>query len=659
MQRPSAAGPLAAGLTAVGLFTFWSIRDAGSDPADWLLGALLLIGLLVTVIVGTGGLTRVVTRSERIALVALSALTLWAFASIAWADIRADAWNGADRVLLYLVVFTLFLVLRWRTGTATIVLGAYVLATALVATLSLARATSDRPDMFIAGRLSYPTGYPNANAAVFLSGFWVALVLATRRTVPVPLRVGAAMAAALLPQVALLSQSRAMLVAFPVTAAALLIALPGRIRTVVGVAVSVGIVAATWGTHTAVFDAARSGGGTLDSAIGRTSTVAAAAVVLTGIAALGWALVDRRLELSPWSVRTLNRSALAAAVITAFVLAVVAIAAHPVEQVQSAWKTFTAVSVQDNSQPHFTVGLGSNRYDFWRVAIQRFKAEPLTGIGADNFAVDYLRERRSIEEPAYPHSLEVMVLSQLGLLGATLFALFVAAVGTAAIPRRRDEPATAALAGAAVAGSMYFLVHASVDWFWEIPALGAPAFALLGLAISVRACSRREKLARASRASGYATAAALAAAVVAAICCALPWLSHRQVDRAVAVWRSDPESAYDHLERARALNPLSGEPDLVAGAIAARRDDRVRMRSLFARSLERNPYSWYAQLELGLTESVSGRRQAALAAVRRAVALNPQEPLLREVLGRLEQGEQISPRSLDAVFVDRIASRTR
>lgn len=643
-------------MAAIGLFTFWSIRDAGTDPADWLLGTLLLIGLLFSVIVGAGGLPRVAARSARIALMALAGLALWAFGSIAWADVRGDAWSGADRVLLYLVVFGLFLVLRWRTATATIVLGAYVLATALVAGLSLARAASGRSDLFIAGRLSYPTGYPNANAALFLSGFWVALVLATRRTVPVPLRVAAAMAAALLPQVALLSQSRATLVAFPVTAVVLLLMLPGWVRTMVGVAVSVGIVAATWSTHTAVSDAARNGGGTLESAIGRTSGTAAVVIVLTGIASLAWALADRRIELSDRSVRILNYSALAAAAFAVVTVTAVAIALHPVDRVQSAWKTFTAVSVSDNSESHFTVGLESNRYDFWRVAIQRFKAEPLTGIGADNFAVDYLRERRSIEEPTYPHSLEVMVLSQLGLLGAALFAVFVAAAGTAAIPRRRDNPATAALAGAAVAGFTYFLVHASVDWFWEIPALGAPAFALLGLAVSVRACAGQGEAVRSS--STRATALAVAAAGVAAVCCALPWLSHRQIDTALAVWRSDPESAYHHLERARGLDPLSAEPDLVAGAIAARLDDRPRMLTLFARSLERNPHSWYAQLELGLAESISGRPQAAVAAVRRAIGLNPQEPLLREILDRLEQGEQISPSSLDAIFLDRIASRT-
>ncbi len=653
--------PLAAGLTAIALFAVWGARNAGTDPADWLLGTFLLIGVLASLIVGNGGLPRVLGRLEVAALCALGALVLWTFASIAWAEVRGDAWNGANRMVLYAVVFTLFLVLRWRAAAATIVLGAYVVSVAAIAVLSLERASSGRADLFLDGRLSYPTGYPNANAAFFLSAFWVALVLATRRTVPVPLRVAAAMAAALLPQAALISQSRATLVAFPATAIVLIVALPGRVRTAVGVIATIVLVAVTWETHVSVFDAAQEGRRALETAVGEASAVIAGAVAVAAVASLAWALVDRRVTLSERQTRVLERSALAAAAIFAVAATAVVIALHPVERAQSGWRTFTAVAVTDTTEAHFSLGLGSNRYDFWRVAMSRFGARPLTGVGADNFAVDYLKERRSIEEPTYPHSLQVMVLSQLGLVGGALMLVFLAAAGTAALPRRREDPGVTALAGAALAGCVYFFLHASVDWFWEIPALGAPAVALLGLAVSVRAGARQTEAepVRSSRARGLVLVPAVAAAGVAAVSCALPWLSHRQVDRAVAVWRSDPESAYDHLERARSLNPLSGEPDLVAGAIAARLDDRARMRSLFARSLERNPYSWYAQLELGLTESVSGRPQAALAAVRSAIALNPQEPLLREVLGRLERGEQISPRSLDAVFVDRIASRTQ
>ena len=47
--------------------------------------------------------------------------------------------------------------------------------------------------------------------------------------------------------------------------------------------------------------------------------------------------------------------------------------------------------------------LGSNRYDFWRVAIHQFREHPVGGIGARGFRVAYLGARRSPETPARAH----------------------------------------------------------------------------------------------------------------------------------------------------------------------------------------------------------------------------------------------------------------
>lgn len=650
--------PLAVGLVAVALFVGLGLRDGGIDPVDWLLAALLLIGVLASVAIGHGGLPRRLGRVEVTALGALAALTLWAFVSIAWADVRGDAWNGADRMLLYLVVFTLFLLLRWRAATALVVLSTYVLGVAAAAIASLAKASVGTLDPFLAGRLSYPTGYPNANAAFFLSAFWVALMLATRRSTPVPLRIGTAMAATLLAQVALLSQSRGSLVAFPLTALVLVAVVPGRVRTAVGVLASLTVIALSWRTHVAVFDRALTGGNALEHAVGRSSIVIAASAAALGLVTLAWALVDRRTTLTERQARLLTRVARASVVVAALAALVVVASIHPEQRLRSGWDSFTAVTVADNTQSHFSIGLGSNRYDFWRVAMARFGAHPLSGIGADNFAVDYLRERRSIEEPAYPHSLWVMVLSQLGLVGGVLFAAFLLASGSGALPRRADTVEATAVAGAALAAPVYFFVHASVDWFWEIPALGAPALGLLALAISVRACASGEAHERV-RLPAAASGAALVLAGAAAVLCALPWLSQRQVDQALALWRSNPRAAFSQLERARSLDPLSAYPDLVAGVVAARLNDRQRMPVLFARSLQRNPHSWYAHLEFGLSESILGRREQAVRSVERAIALNPREPLLRDVVRRLGQGEEIAPSSLDRVFLERIESRTR
>ena len=78
---------------------------------------------------------------------------------------------------------------------------------------------------------------------------------------------------------------------------------------------------------------------------------------------------------------------------------------NPVSWVDERWEEFKG-GAQPNASAgaRFTQTLGSNRYDFWRVAWDGFERRPFTGIGADNFRHDYLRRRTSDEEPYYPHS---------------------------------------------------------------------------------------------------------------------------------------------------------------------------------------------------------------------------------------------------------------
>ena len=63
------------------------------------------------------------------------------------------------------------------------------------------------------GRLLYPTGYANANAALWLMAAWPALLLARSRRLAWPLRGVLAGSAVLLADVALLAQSRGSLYA--------------------------------------------------------------------------------------------------------------------------------------------------------------------------------------------------------------------------------------------------------------------------------------------------------------------------------------------------------------------------------------------------------------------------------------------------------------
>ena len=174
--------------------------------------------------------------------------------------------------------------------------------------------------------------------------------------------------------------------------------------------------------------------------------------------------------------------AAAAALAVAGTVVYVAKRGSPFTDVAHAWNQF-----KTKGTPHGGTNrlgrLGSDRYDFWRVALQRFEHAPIAGIGADNYQEAYLLHGKSLEQPLYPHSMELRTLSQTGLVGALLLtAAFAAALAAAARALRRRAGWGAAAAAAGVGAFTYWLVHGSVDWFWEFPVLSGTAFALLGLA---------------------------------------------------------------------------------------------------------------------------------------------------------------------------------
>jgi tetratricopeptide (TPR) repeat protein len=207
-------------------------------------------------------------------------------------------------------------------------------------------------------------------------------------------------------------------------------------------------------------------------------------------------------------------------------------------------------------------------------------------------------------------------------------------------------------------GFVYWLLHASVDWFWELPVLGSAAFMFLGLAI---ATSGRAEVPgeRDTRAAPWAHALGLIACVAAAVSFLFPWLSASAIDDAIAVWPSDPDAAQTRLAQARELNPLTDRADQIAGAIASRTGDVATMRRSFERAVERNPENWYSHLELGVAYALSGDDEAALSELEIAEELNPREPVVHEVRAQVLLGRRVSPASIDAEFLARAEARFR
>ena len=622
------------------LAAFMVVRDGGFAATVWYPIALLVIAAALTVALSAGPRMAAVPPAVLAAVGCLAGFTMWSFATIGWAAVRGSAWYGSDRVALYLVVFALLAC--WPAGARLlwpVLLGAG-LVIAVEGVVAVEQAI-DHPSRALYGsRLSAPLGYPNATAALFMTMAWLMLGLASRAWLRALVRGLAAGLALLLVALSLLAESRGSVYTLPIVVVAYLVLVPGRLRSIATLAlVACGLAPVIQ----PLLDVFRADPSSLSDALSRAMDLFLVWALIVAVA--GWLLArfDRR-----WNPSRRTTRGVAVALVAALVLVLVGFTAavRPWQHVGSAWHSFKYG--QEPSGSSRFGGLGSNRYDFWRVGLIQFERHPIAGIGSDNFLVPYLQERRTSEEPIYPHSLAIDLLSQTGVVGTLLFGSFVVLVVIVAvrIPAGRSRD----LAGVLVAAASVLVFHGLVDWLWEMPALGVLAAALLGAACSL--VPRKPPTQRAH--SRVRTAARPAALVVVGLVLAasfvFPWLAVRDVQRATDFWRSNPDAAFSLLQRASTLNPLDDDADLVAGAIASRLHRYELMRARFGDAVARSPDDWYANLELGIAASLTGHRGQAALALARARRLDPGEPIVRQVVRTFEAGRRIDSDAVDRAF---------
>ena len=639
----------AVAVVLAGTFVVLAAKDGGFAETDWPAAALLVAGVLA---LGAWQLPFRLTRAGLVALAGLGAFTVWSAASIAWAGVRGDAWLGADRTLFYLALLAVVLLVPWRPRTATAFISLFAIGVTVVAAWQFLRVAADPAGLtsfFVAGRLATPISYPNADCALLLMAALPALVVSALRGTPLLLRGVLLSAAGVSTELAIACQSRASLLALPVVLV-LTLALAGRrVRLVLWSLPLVATVALAAPRLLDVYDATLVGPGAHALHGARTAVLVSAVVLLV----VGWglAVLDERLDPSPRLVRRAGFALAALAAVAAVVAAigVTSVVPHPVASIRHQWNAFVnggGYSPQETS--HF-VSSGTNRYDIWRVAIHEFTHHPVAGVGVDNFSVDYLRERRSpAENPAFPHSVFLRVVSQTGVIGALAFLVFLAGACLALAPAAGRRDPGSQLAVAALAPFLYFLAHGSVDWLWEIPALGGAAIGFLGLAIALAGEAAHPGR---SRRVPRLLVGAGGAVVLAAF--ALPWLSAHETAAAGRSWVADPGRAYSQLRWARRFDPLSDIPDQTEGVIAARAGDPARAARAFRRAIGRNGSNWYSHLELSVAAAKLGERGTAGRELRQAEALNPREPLLALARRRLDAGHPLDQAALDRTLAAR------
>jgi O-Antigen ligase/Tetratricopeptide repeat len=586
-------------------------RDYGSiDAPDWLPYAIVVA--LVVAAIALSGAALTPEPLPGAGVLALLALAAWVGVSASWSAAPSLARDEALLTALYALALLLPLI---TIGSAVERLGAAAVVVAALGALALAtelrlRFGSSPDSLYVNGRLDFPVSYPNADAAFFLVGFWPAIGLAARRTWPVVARAASLAAATALLAGWLLTQSKGGGIALAVSAVVFFALCPARLRAFPPTLVAAALVGAAFRPLTAPYRASTAD---LAGTIRHAGAVSLGLVAVAAAVGLVYAALDRRVVVSARAHRILGFVALLALVATLVggAGAFAATVNRPGHFLADKWRSFkTLPSAREGSSHLFS--LGSNRYDFWRVALHTFEHHPLAGVGGRGFAAVYLQDGRSIETPQRAHSLELDELSETGIVGFGLLALGLGLpLGIALVRARRSLPG-AALAAAGV----YWLVHSTVDWTWSFPALSLPAVLLIGVAVTPERGRALRPLA--------AVPIGVAALALAVLAFAPPWLSDRYTNLAYA----HPAQAASDLRRARRLDPLSTAPYEAEAALAK---PPANIPPLEA-AMRKEPRQVDLRFELGQAYLRAGRKQAAVRELEAALRLDPRSEEVRSAL---------------------------
>jgi hypothetical protein len=468
VQRAVAAVPLV-------LVPALGVVQGGFSPDAWVwAGALAAWACAVALVVtaDAGAL-----RCAWSWALAAGALLLWTILSALWSADAAQSVLEARRTLLYAAVVLALLLLARRNAQRLLVPATHI-AISVLLLYGLVRYLlgARHSDEFEGYLLHQPLGYANAVGILAALGLLLALGLVAC-TESSARRAAVAATVPPLTLALLLSQSTASMLALGVGLAVVALLTPATVRLLAALAAigPAAAIAAAIGAYSRLAD---------NVPEPRVSGAAVAAATV-GCAALTAVTIGRvHLPVARTAGRRARLVVLAALVVVALGGAI-------------------AVARSGAAEPR-----ASYYHVAWRDEVL---VHPLLGTGAGTFALYWARSGKALELGGAldAHSLYLETLAELGPLGLVLLAAMLLAPLHRALALRR-VPHVATAAGAYVA----FLVHAGLDWDWEMPAV---VVAALCCAAAVATAELRpcRPLGRAARATLLAVGLTLGACAIA------------------------------------------------------------------------------------------------------------------------------------------------
>jgi O-antigen ligase len=557
----------------------------------------------------------------------LALFAVWTLLSSQWSGAPGRALLEFDRTLLYLAVLVLFGLFAARAGDLAVVMRWTAAAACLVCVAALA--TRLAPGTFPTHRppghtrLEFPLTYWNGLGALAAIGLVLALHVTASIRQP---RVARVLAAAAFPAVALclyftFSRGGSIAAVFGVAVYLVL----GYSRGFVPALLA--IVPTTALALQRAFDADLLAGARFEQHVaaaqrGDLLTVVVACAVAAGLLRALLLVADERLA----RIRLSRRGRLGAKLVAASLVAILvagAMAGGVPAKVERQRQALTqARPAGGDLRAHLTTWDDNSRYEHWRVALDEFKADPLHGSGAGTFQRTWERARPSMFKVRDAHSLYFEVLSELGWPGMLFLGLALLTPFAFALARIRGPERHAYAAFVAAGGTL--LLHAGIDWDWEMPALFVWFFGASGVVL-------------ASRRGGSAASPARLTRLVAGLAClglavtpALVLQSQAALDRSFRAFQvRDCQTAVDAALDSIDVLPARAEPFEILGYCDARahRND-LALRAMRA-AQARDPQGWEYAYGIAVTQALAG--QDPTAAIAEAHRLNPREWRARDL----------------------------
>lgn len=621
-ERIAAAWPRL-GATLVVAGTAWLAADKGGYwPTSWGWSALGFVW-----VAGVSVVLRSDLRLER-----LEVATLGAFVALLGWVVLATAWTGsvtatmreAERLLVPIAGLGALLLVARRRSTETLLLGIAAATTAVAGWSLLTRLLPDRIGTFdpVAGyRLHGLVGYWNGLGLLAAIGLVLSLGLAARAASPVRQAAAAALAPILASTLYFTySRGASLAAAIGLVVVVTLDRRRAQLVTAVAVALVPAAVAVSiasqldaLGSTTAPLAAAARDGHRYLAVVVAICIVAAAATFVRTYA-------EARLRMTPRAGRVYARS-LAGAVAVAVLLSFVHWGS-PATIARRGYRSFVSSAPAPASQGselkrRLSTFSGSGRATLWHAAWTDARAHPLLGSGPGTYERWWLLHRPVALKVKDAHNLYLETLAEQGPLGLALL-LLALGLPLAALARARRDPVAAIAAGAYFA----FLVHAAVDWDWELSGVTLTALLCGGV---VLVAGRSDS---AVPPGPRARAATLTAAVAVGVLALGGLLGNLALSRSADAARNGHWSAAAaSAGRAHTYAPWSSQPYRLE---ALAQSSAARARPLLLHAIARDRGDWQLWLELAWASRGAGRRDALAEATR----LDPLSPEIADFRSR-------------------------